>query len=314
LFIRRSRWFSSRSASGSRTQHLSCIQRRSTSMLAPTKSSPPLYSRSKYSWRLGTDPIGRPLEHLSHRFAVVRPVQCLYAFSLAHPVPACFSRHSEVNQRWLAYWRSLFPDIYLTPPTRLPPRLPRSLNDRERGLQHQWSMHPPRRTPQPKSRTPPSPQYTIATSLVLPSSSSRAATRSCLHCFATVRWSRDGWPTEASGCRRPWCCRSLFPRFARGGTVDDAVALPRDYEIFTGAFECSALIFIALRFWLISWMFVDAIISADSETMRGERDGSAVGGNSELEGDVLFNRCLLFFLRLSSIGHPTYCFPRWWMW
>jgi len=57
-------------------------------------------------------------------------------------------------------------------------------------------------------------------------------------------------------------------------------------------------------------MFVDAIISADSETMRGERDGSAVGGNSELEGDVLFNRCLLFFLRLSSIGHPTYCFPR----
>jgi len=39
-----------------------------------------------------------------------------------------------------------------------------------------------------------------------------------------------------------------LPKVALGGTVDDAVALPRDYEIFTGAFECSVLIFIALRF------------------------------------------------------------------
>lgn len=56
------------------------------------------------------------------------------------------------------------------------------------------------------------------------------------------------------------------------------------------------LLYVLLRFRLFSWRFVDAAISADSGAMRGERDGPAVGGDSELEGDVSCICCLLALL------------------
>ena len=67
------------------------------------------------------------------------------------------------------------------------------------------------------------------------------------------------------------------------------------------------LLYVLLRFRLFSWRFVDAAISADSGAKRGERDGPAVGGDSELEGDVSCICCLLALLLTLTVHCPPHC-------